>query len=637
MVRSKITRRDFLNGAALTIAAGAMGKPLRLFSQDSIFSSENLSTTIIDKNYYPPTLTGLRGSHAGAYETAHALAWSGQKPAEYIDLDEEYDLVIVGAGISGLAAAYFFQQQVGKDQRILLLDNHDDFGGHAKRNEFHYDGQMLLGFGGAINLQFPDSYSDEARTLVEEIGIDFDKLDEAIGAGYTFADLSQPMAYYFDKEKYGESKIVKGDWMTAWQGGDGARELIAQLPIPAVDRERLTELVEGEKNYLEDISLLDRWDYLHKTSYRTFMQEKVGLSEVGSSMFDAIAQFTEALHTDSVSIAESLAVGSPGLRGMGWLGKLAARILSGRMIEYKANVLPDGNSSVARLMVRKLIPGVAPGNTMEDVITTRFDYSQLDQPGSPVRLRLNSTVVNVSHEGKNSVAISYVQGDKAYRVKGGRCIMACYNGVVPYLCPELPEAQKEGLKYTVKPPFVYTNVLLRSGEPYYKVGAELYHCAGSFFSVVNKAPPTKLGDYQPSSNPDDPMVLFLGHAPATDNDGTQTGRDLYRQGRYKLLSTPFATYEEEIRKQLTGMFAATGFDADRDIKAITVNRWSHGWAYDYKDLYDPEWPEGEAPHEIGRKPFGRITIANSDSENMSLLNGAVDAAWRSVQEQLEVN
>lgn len=109
MVRSKITRRDFLNGAALTIAAGAMGTPLRLLSQESIFSPENPSTTIIDKNYYPPILTGLRGSHAGAYETAHTLAWGGQRPADYTDLDEDYDLVIVGAGISGLAAAYFYQ------------------------------------------------------------------------------------------------------------------------------------------------------------------------------------------------------------------------------------------------------------------------------------------------------------------------------------------------------------------------------------------------------------------------------------------------------------------------------------------------------------------------------------------------
>jgi spermidine dehydrogenase len=128
------------------------------------------------------------------------------------------------------------------------------------------------------------------------------------------------------------------------------------------------------------------------------------------------------------------------------------------------------------------------------------------------------------------------------------------------------------------------------------------------------------------------MVIFMGHMPAPEGDGTQSGRDLCRLGRHRLYTTPFEDYENEIRKQLTGMFGQYGFSPDRDIGAITINRWSHGYAYEYMELFDPEWKEGEAPHELGRKPIGRISIANSDSEAHAYVQSAIDAAVRAVGE-----
>ena len=531
------------------------------------------------------------------------------------------------------AAAYFYRKQNGEDSRILILDNHDDFGGHAKRNEFWLDGEMLLGFGGAISIEAPDDYSPESRRLLEELGIDFGTLDRAIGSGYTFADLQQSAAFYLNENVYGEDQIVRGDWMTVWQGSDDAIQLINQLPVSDTDRQQLIELVNGDLNFIEDIPLMERWEYLHTTSYKSFLRDRVGLSDKAMTLFEPICRFTYSLNIDSISIAEGIMLGAPGLRGLGWLGNLASMLVGNMMGRYHANVFPDGNASVARLLVRNLIPGVAAGSTMEDVVTARFDYGALDLPGNSVRLRLNSTVVNVEHVSDGAVAISYIEGGTPIRLKAGRCILACYNSMIPFICPELPEAQKEALGYSVKPSFVYTNVLIRSGEPYYKTGVELFNCPGSFFSLVDKAPPTKLGNYRPSDNPRDPMIIFMGHAPGPANNGKQTGRELLRENRYKLLSTPFSTYEREIHNQLNGMFGATGFDAERDIEAITVNRWSHGWAYDYMDLFDPNWREGQAPHELGRKQFGQISIANSDSEARGYMDAAIDAAWRAVQEQ----
>ena len=144
-MKANITRRDFLNGVALGAAAATAAAPFSALAMSSIEATS--------ASYYPPLLNGMRGSHEGSFEVAHALAWRGEKPSQYKALDEHYDLVVVGAGISGLAAAYLYRKQKGPDAKILILDNHDDFGGHAKRNEFQVDGKMLLAFGGSVNLE----------------------------------------------------------------------------------------------------------------------------------------------------------------------------------------------------------------------------------------------------------------------------------------------------------------------------------------------------------------------------------------------------------------------------------------------------------------------------------------------------
>src|SRR5438094_1576691 len=149
---SSISRRDFLNGIALTVAAGLTPA----------------AQIAAEPTRYPPALTGLRGQHPGSYEVAHAQAWRGKVFAlEGLPVEEEYDLVVVGAGISGLAAAAFYRRDVGPSARILVLDNHDDFGGHAKRNEFTLDDRLVIGYGGSESIDSPKThYSDLAKGLL---------------------------------------------------------------------------------------------------------------------------------------------------------------------------------------------------------------------------------------------------------------------------------------------------------------------------------------------------------------------------------------------------------------------------------------------------------------------------------------
>ena len=201
--------------------------------------------------------------------------------------------------------------------------------------------------------------------------------------------------------------------------------------------------------------------------------------------------------------------------------------------------------------------------------------------------------------------------------------------VIPYLCPDMPAAQKEGLAYNVKVPLVYTNVLLRNWKAFEKLKVHSVDCPGSFFTSVEMDFPVSMGDYEFTQRPDEPCVLHMQYVPLGEG---ATARDKQRAGRAKLMTMQFPVFERNIRDQLVRVLGAAGFDPAGDVEAITVNRWPHGYAYEYNSLYDPVWPPGQAPNEIGRQPFGRIHIANSDAGAFAYTNEAIDQGYRAVQE-----
>ena len=637
---ARVTRRDFLNGVAI----GAGGILLQGCGSDIDASTKiplgapTKFTPPDPAGYYPPTLTGMRGSHDGSFEVAHDLAWRGQKPAQYQALKEHYDLVVVGAGMSGLAAAFFYRKKMGPDARILILDNHDDFGGHAKRNEFHQDGRMMLSLGGAQNLESPSSYSEVAGGLMNDIGID----DVFVAAMAVNTPDNMALAGKLDADN-GVSLpgpdghvTISGNWNAAMYGGEGYEKTVRALPISSNEQDILIDYFGGKRDFLDGLSLSEKWDYVNSVSYNRFLLERVGLDENTLPIMNAIIIHLSGFSGWNLTVLEAIGNGASGIKAMGWLGKAAAKV-GGVFLEslVEVRMFPDGNASVARLLVQKLIPDVAPDmKGPEDVAVARFDYSALDRDNQGTRLRLNSTVVGVREVDGEHLEVDYVQHGKALRVTAEHSVLACYNNLIPHLCPEMSEPQKEGLSYGVKTPFVYANIQLDNGRAYSKLNATLFQCPYDPFQWVSTAPNLTIGGYEPPRGPDDPMVVFMMHSPmnqTTSQDGS--GRDQLRMGRHVIYSTPFASYEQQIREQLQSMLGEHGFDHERDIRAITVNRIPHGYAYPYLALDDPKWEEGQAPHEIGRAQFGRISIANTDSEAIALMDAAFDAAWRAVQEQ----
>ncbi len=197
-----IARRDFLQGAAITTLASGLAPELAAAA-----NAETLAQNA--PSYYPPTRLGMRGSHPGSFEAAHELRdgdfWNGATALH--DSGEEFDLVVVGGGISGLAAAHFYLQARPK-ARILILDNHDDFGGHAKRNEFHVAGHTLVMNGGTLEIDSPYPYSAVADGLLKTLGVDPPALEKSCNDPSIYADLKP--STFFDRETFGADRLVVG-------------------------------------------------------------------------------------------------------------------------------------------------------------------------------------------------------------------------------------------------------------------------------------------------------------------------------------------------------------------------------------------------------------------------------------------
>jgi spermidine dehydrogenase len=606
---SSITRRQFINGVAYSIGATAISTSIPSFALAHPMAA----------NFYPPKLMGMRGSHPGSFEAAHNLARSGQ-PAPKVDIiSGRYDLVVVGAGVSGLAAAHFYRKKK-PDASILIIDNHDDFGGHAKRNEFDVDGKQLIAYGGSQSIEEPGDYPKSAKTLFKDLGIDVDKFETAFD--HTFYKRHNMQVGMFFEELAGVNN-VRTDFSVANYSGDPlpkpSRQQIHKLPLNKSDKDKLYELLVEPKNYLADVDEDDYDEILWVKSYQHYLQTYCGVSDELLNVFKQSTDGTFGATIDVIPAAEAWGYGSmPGFSG---LDVDPDDYLEGS--EPYIHHFPDGNASVARLLVRKMIPSVAPGNTMEDIVTAKFDYSKLDDESNDVQIRLNSTAVNViSGDDKQPAKITYIKQGNAFAVEAKHCILACYNVIIPFLMPELKVQQATALRQNVKTPLIYTNVAFRNWKAFHKLGTSEFYCADGFHSNIALDFPVSLGDYTFSKSPSEPIVAHLEHCPT--NHGSNLGyTDRLRLGRVQLLTMSFEEIELKTRQQLTKILGPAGFDAARDIAGITVNRWPHGYS-----------GGGKENAAIGRKKIGNVAIANSDAGASAMLQAAIDQSDRAVKELL---
>ena len=632
-----LTRRTFVTSTSAT-AAAALAVP----AQASVAAPAAPVAALPAHpgepgGYYPPLRTGLRGSHPGSFEVAHALR-DGQAVGQALagPAHESYDLVVVGGGISGLSAALFYRDRT-PGARILILENHDDFGGHAKRNEFRVRGHTLLMNGGTAGIESPTPYSKVADGLLKRLGIDVPALTKAYGGAEAdegaIGGVRLGRAVFFDRESFGTDALIP------LPDDAPLGEALAKAPLSPAARAQIAALEAGETDPLGAMPMAERKDYLSTISYRDYLMKHGGLSEEAMLFYQNRPLGWWCVGADGICALDAWGTGFfPGFKGlklepggtmrMGYTPRGFAS--TGGSYDFH---FPDGNATIARRLVAELIPGfMAPGLTVEQSILAPADYAALDRPGNAVRLRLSSIAVHAVNRAQAGADVVYSHAGKVHKVAARHVVMACYNMIIPYLVPSMPAAQKEALHELVKEPLVYVSVALDNWRAFAKAGISGIQFPQAWFQSANLDHAVALGGYAGPKSPDDPILLHLTGIP---HQPGLPEHDQSRAGRMELLGTDLAAYETRIRDLLTRAMGQYGFDADKDIVAITVNRWPHGYAPEFNALWDKHQDDDpQAPNKIARQRFGAIAIANSDSGRAAYTDSAIDQAWRAVGELL---
>jgi len=625
-----ITRRDFLDGAARVSGALALGGSLSLAGCDFGIGGEDEPSAAA----YPPDLTGMRGLTDEAMRIPHELRdgtfW--EHAGSPRDTGERYDLVVVGAGISGLAAARFFQREHGNGARILVLDPLQDFGGHAARNEFQTHGstaRTLVGYGGSQTLDTPSAFHAPARELLADVDIELERFPKYFDDGFNKRH-GLRHGVFFDREHYGRDYLALGD---------GPREILEHAPLHPSARADLLVLYEHPPDFLPGLSDTEKKERLTELTYEQYLRRYAKPHEQALTYLQRISNDFWGYGIDAVGAIDAWADGYPGFRGLGldYSRPYRTNAPTEHQVWYSSDPyvhhFPEGNAGVARSIVRKLIPDAVPGSGMETIPVAHVDYGRLDREGNDIRIRLASPVVRVRHDGDpdraREVEVAYVQDGELRSVHGANVVLACWNAMIPYICGGLPPAQREALAYATKLALVYTNVQIRNWTSFAKLGLSSARFPSMYWLSVTLDFPVSMGEYRFPDDPDEPILLHLPRAACKPG---LSPREQGKAGRAELLGTSFEDMEREIRDQTGRLLGPGGFDPAADIEAITVNRWAHGYAYEYGRPWDRFWPDGPLPSHAARRPFGRIAIANSDSAPRAYADSAVDMAYRAVRD-----
>ena len=631
-----IQRRDLLHGAA---ALALAGRSLPTHAQTAPPEGPPAD--------HPSRRTGLQGQTDSA--RAHAHAWRDHPEAlrdAVVERDPEVeDLVVVGAGISGLAGAWLYRQHAGRPVRILLLDALDDLGGHARRNEFvSRSGRRLVGYGGSQSLDSPSLFSPAVHQLLRDVGI----------------DLSRFQREFFDQDwSHRHGLLRHGRLFTAdqWPGLQGADRLVcpepdepdaawlARTPLSPAAQATLAALYASDtpRNPLPHLRTPSaRRAALAGMTYDQFLRRHWGADEEVLRLLRGETRAYFGVGTEATTALDAWAGGLPGFAGLDLgAGPDRRQSPSGRQLMLSQDPyifhFPDGNAGVARALVRGLIPGCLPGQTMDSLADGVLDMAALDRPEQPVRLRLQATAVGLRHLGPpdqaEQVAVRYVDGQGRLReVRARQVLLACWHRVIARLSDELPAAQRRALDDQVKVPLLYANVLLSNWRAFARAGLHGFTPVGGFWDEASLDFAVRMGSLAPPEHPDEPILLHLAKV-VVPGDG-RPARTQAAEGRAQLMGWSFELLETQIRQTLQSALGGFGFDHARDIEAITVNRWAHGYAYEYMRPWDRFWPDGPLPCETARRGWGRVAIANADAGAYAYAHSAIDQATRAVQELL---
>ena len=620
---SAITRRDFVYGSSLFLSSTMVGCGESIDKTSSASSDYSFD---VNANWYGPGGIGdyavSHGNTPELIKTAHKIR-SGQfntKTTDAVDTGEEYDLVVVGGGFSGLSAAYHFNR-LNPAGRVLILDNHPIFGGEAKRNDFNVNGIHISGPQGSNDFGLPtinggpDDYFS-ALNMPREFN--YVKPSGSVAGMRIPKDNFDHMTWqekHFDVGHFFKDSV--NPWVKdVWGAGLDSTPWSTEIK-DAFTRVRSTEIKHQNEEEM------DKW--LDSISLKSYYEDELGLPNKITSFYDPIMASIIGFGCDALSAYWGKYFDMPGFT---------------KPENYNGGFLqsfPGGNAGIARHFVKKLNPEAIKGNKLEEVLFGKIAFDQLDDNGKPVRIRLNSTVVSVQHTSNNNgyegVEVTYANNGGLNKLKAKAVVSASGGWVNRHILKDLPADYHEAYNTFGHSPVLVANVALTNWRFLERIGVSAAIWTEGLGFTCNIRRPMIVGGKSQPLDPDKPIVLTF-YIPLI-----KQGLERKVQGavtRAELLSTSFTDYERQIREQMTNMFSIGGFEPSRDIAGIILNRWGH--AYVNPGLNFLYGQNGRsAPSDVIREPFGRIAIGHSELRGHQYWNGAAGEGRRAVERLLDLH
>ncbi len=592
---AKILRRDFLNGVALGAGAFLLRQPAPAQAPDTFTGYGGVGDYARSNGDPWPVVNAGHKLRDGAYD-----------PSKAVDTQESFDLLIVGAGLSGLGAAHYFVKATDGRKRCLILENHPIFGGHCKQNDFIVNGQRLTGpqasndFGvpraGSgtqmdqlfTELNIPREFTwQEWDSRLKPLRIPRDNYSHMDGINDTQVDVG----YFFDHPK------------PAWAHNIFANNLEG-TPFSEPFRRDLMKWRTTTGGSEEDRRHLDT------ITYKQYIEGDLGLSPEVTRFVEPVVGLICGASPDAVCARAGHYLVSP--------------------MNARATIsFPGGNTTFARHLVRSLIPDSMPGDfNFTEVLNNPVNFDALDRKNQPTRIRLNATVIRVEHQG-SGVAVTYEKEGKLYRTHARAAVVASPGWINRHTIADLPGEIRTAYDEFQYAPAMSVNVALTNWRFLYKLGAPaVRYFNGGFGWSCNIRQNMIAGAYHPPLHPDQPTVLtfYLGlYTPG--HPAAEQGN----LGRTKMLATSYADFERQIRQQMTLLFRDAGFDPAKDIAGIILNRWGHARVLQPPGFYYGR--DGKRPaREIVQQGFGKIAIAHAELNGHQNATGALMQGQRAAQQ-----
>ena len=544
---------------------------------------------------------------------------------------EHFDLVIVGAGFAGISAAYTYLKSQ-PDARILILENHAMFGGEARQNEFEVDGYRLWGPQGSNGAVWP---LDGAKKIgmYSDLWGELDLPTELEWQEATNSDLKIP------KDIYSPMHLTWEETDLGW-----FHEETGMAVNPWSNRFRDVPLDDKTKNDLIWMELYrqpqerEDWaQWLDSMTYKEFMKNEMGIDNefIDEYLNPFAAAMGCGLGTDVISAYQAFNFIQPGVNQYGrqfGIGDPTDYV-------YLAS-FPGGNTGILRHLVHRIIPDVfGDAESLTEIISNPVNFAALDGAEQAVKMRLSSLVVNVHHEGPaesaEKVQITYLNDEKMHRVTADRVVMAGQQHLNKRVVTDLPESYRAAMDEFKHSPMLTVSVALRNWKFMDNMGVASVRWfgdnMGGWFTSLRKQMVLD-GEEPMPLDPEKPTVLTLYNSFCTP------GLPLHEQtvaARMQLFSLSYADVENEIRSQFTKMFGPGGFDADRDIAGITLNRQGHAYIVTPPGFFFGK-DGNPPPSDVIRQPHGRIAFAHSELMGYQMWEGAAHEGERAAKQMLEV-